>query len=52
MLAVLARYEERLDYGASRTSASRSVHTLLMEAQPNDVFVTQQHPGSGLLRQC
>jgi hypothetical protein len=47
-LAVLARYEERLQYGALAYLAFALVHTLVMEAQPNDVFVTQEHPGSGL----
>jgi uncharacterized membrane protein len=47
-LAVLARYEERLQYGALAYIAFALVHTLVMEAQPNDVFVTQEHPGSGL----
>ncbi|HEX4679451.1 MAG TPA: DUF2339 domain-containing protein [Gaiellaceae bacterium] len=47
-LAVLARYEDRLQYGALAYLAFALVHTLVMEAQPNDVFVTQDHPGSGL----
>jgi hypothetical protein len=49
VLAVLAQYEERLEYGAIAYLGFALVHTLVMEAQPNDVFVTQQHPGSGLL---
>ncbi|MDX6427052.1 MAG: hypothetical protein QOD52_2457 [Gaiellaceae bacterium] len=47
-LAVLARYEERLQFAALAYLGFALVHTLVMEAQPNDVFVTQEHPGSGL----
>jgi uncharacterized membrane protein len=48
-LAVLARYEERLEYGALAYLGCALVHTLLMEAQPNDVFVAHEHPGSGAI---
>ena len=47
-LAVLARYEQRLEYGALAYLGCALAHTLLMEAQPNDVFVAHAHPGSGL----
>lgn len=47
VLAVLARYEERLEYGALAYLGFALVHTLVMEAQPNDVFVAHDHPGSG-----
>jgi uncharacterized membrane protein len=46
-LAVLARYEDRLEYGALAYLCFALLHTLLMEAQPNDVFVAHAHPGSG-----
>jgi uncharacterized membrane protein len=48
VLAVLGRYEQRLEYGALAYLGFALIHTLVMEAQPNDVFVTQHHPGSGL----
>jgi uncharacterized membrane protein len=46
-LAVLARYEQRLEYAALAYLGFALVHTLVMEAQPNDVFVAHDHPGSG-----
>jgi uncharacterized membrane protein len=46
-LAVLARYEERLQYGALAYLAFALVHALAMEAQPNDIFIAHAHPGSG-----
>jgi hypothetical protein len=46
-LAVLARYEERLEYGALAYLGFALVHTLVMEAQPNDAFIAHDHPGSG-----
>ncbi|MFL5961824.1 MAG: DUF2339 domain-containing protein [Gaiellaceae bacterium] len=46
-LAVLARYEERLEYGALTYLSFALIHTLAMEAQPNDVFIAHNHPGSG-----
>ena len=47
VLAVLARYEGRLEYGALAYLGFALIHTLVMEAQPNDVFVAHDHPGSG-----
>jgi uncharacterized membrane protein len=47
VLAVLARYEERLDYGALAYLGLALIHTLVMEAQPNNVFVAHGNPGSG-----
>jgi hypothetical protein len=47
VLAVLARYEQRLEVGALAYLCFALVHTLLMEAQPNDVFIAHDHPGSG-----
>jgi uncharacterized membrane protein len=47
VLAVLARYEERLEYGALAYLGFALIHTLVMEAQPNDVFIAHNHPGSG-----
>jgi uncharacterized membrane protein len=46
-LAVLARYEQRLEYGALAYLGFALVHALVMEAQPNDVFVAHGNPGSG-----
>jgi uncharacterized membrane protein len=48
VLAVLARYEERLQYGALAYLGFALVHTLAMEAQPNDVFIAHGNPGSGV----
>jgi len=48
VLAVLARYEQRLEYGALAYLGFALIHTLVMEAQPNDVFVTRGNPGSGV----
>jgi uncharacterized membrane protein len=47
VLAVLARYEERLQYGALAYLGFALAHTLVKEAQPNDVFIAHGHPGSG-----
>jgi uncharacterized membrane protein len=47
VLALLARYEERLEVGAFIYLCLTLVHTLVMEAQPNDVFIAHDHPGSG-----
>jgi hypothetical protein len=46
-LAVLARFEERLELGALAYLAFALVHTLVLEAQPTDAFVAHDHPGSG-----
>ena len=52
VLALLARYEQRLEVGAFAYLCFALVHTLLMEAQPNDVFIAHDHPGSGLRLCC
>jgi uncharacterized membrane protein len=46
-LALLARYEDRLAYGAVAYVGLAFVHMLVLEAQPSDVFVAHRHPGSG-----
>jgi uncharacterized membrane protein len=47
VLALLARKEQRLEVGALAYLCFALVHTLVMEAQPNDVFIAHDHPGSG-----
>src|SRR4029077_21242652 len=46
-LALLARFEERLHYGAVAYLGLALVHTVAMEAQPSDLFVAHRHPGGG-----
>jgi hypothetical protein len=47
-LAVLARFEERLELGALAYLGFAIVHTLFMEAQPTDAVIAHEHPGSGV----
>jgi hypothetical protein len=47
VLAMLARFEDRLELGALAYLALALVHTLVFEAQPADLFVAHSHPGSG-----
>jgi hypothetical protein len=47
-LAVLARVEERLELGSLAYLGLALLHTLVFEAQPEDVFVAHAHPGSGV----
>jgi Predicted membrane protein (DUF2339) len=47
-LAVLARFEERLELGALAYLGLTLVHTLAYEAPPADVFVAHGHPGAGV----
>jgi hypothetical protein len=47
-LVVLARFEERLEWAALSCFGLALAHTLLMEAQPSDLFVAQRQPGSGI----
>jgi uncharacterized membrane protein len=46
-LAVLARFEDRLQYGAVAYFGLAFVHTIVFEAQPSDLFVAHRHPGGG-----
>jgi uncharacterized membrane protein len=46
-LALLARFEERLHYGALTYFGLAFVHTIVLEAQPSDLFVAHRHPGAG-----
>lgn len=46
-LALLARYEERLSYGAIAYFGLAFVHMLVLDARPSNVFVAHRHPGSG-----
>ena len=48
VLVVLARFEERLEWAALSFFGLALVHTLVMEAQPSDLFVAQRQPGSGV----
>ena len=48
VLVVLARFEERLEWAALTFFGLALVHTLVMEAQPSDLFVAQRQPGSGI----
>jgi hypothetical protein len=47
-LAFLARFEERLVYGAVVYFGLALVHLLVFEAQPSDLFVAHDHPGFGI----
>lgn len=47
LLALATDFEERLSYAALTYFGLALAHTLLFEAQPNDVFVAQSHPASG-----
>ncbi|MFL5952635.1 MAG: DUF2339 domain-containing protein [Gaiellaceae bacterium] len=47
-LALLARYEDRLVHGATAYLGLAFAHMLVFEAQPKDLFVAQNHPGSGV----
>jgi uncharacterized membrane protein len=46
-LVLLARYEERLAFGALAYVALAFAHALVLEAPPTDLFVARAHPGSG-----
>jgi hypothetical protein len=46
-LALLARFEERLLYGALAYFGLAIVHVLVMEAKPSTLFLEDRHPGSG-----
>ena len=46
-LVLLARFEERLNWGALAYLGLALVHTLVFEAQPSDAFVAHRHPGGG-----
>jgi hypothetical protein len=46
-LAVLARFEDRLHWGAIAYLALSFAHMLVFEAQPSDLFVAHRHPGGG-----
>jgi hypothetical protein len=46
-LALLARFEERLVFGAMAYVVLALGHTLVFEAQPTGLFVAHRHPGSG-----
>jgi hypothetical protein len=46
-LALLARFEDRLTWGALGYFGLALVHTLVLEAQPSDLFVAHRHPGGG-----
>ena len=46
-LALLARFEERLHYGAVAYLGIAFLHTIVLEAQPSDLFIAHRHPGSG-----
>jgi hypothetical protein len=46
-LALLARYEDRLRYSAVAYFGLALLHTLVLEAQPSDLFVSHRHPGGG-----
>jgi uncharacterized membrane protein len=47
-LAYLARFEERLQWAALALFGLALAHTLIMEAQPRDLFVAQRRPGDGI----
>jgi uncharacterized membrane protein len=48
LLALATDFEERLVYGALAYFGLAFAHTLVFEAQPNDVFIAQSHPGAGV----
>ena len=50
VLVVLDRFEERLEWAALSFFGLALGHTLLMEAQPSDLFVAQRRPGAGVPR--
>jgi uncharacterized membrane protein len=45
--ALLARFEDRLAFGALGYLALALAHTLVFEAPPTDLFVAHRHPGAG-----
>jgi uncharacterized membrane protein len=47
-LAFLARFEGRLVNGAAAYLGLALIHLLIFEAQPSDLFVAHDHPGSGI----
>jgi hypothetical protein len=46
-LALLARFEDRLHWGAIGYFTLGFGHMLALEAQPSDLFVAHRHPGGG-----
>jgi uncharacterized membrane protein len=48
VLMILTRFEERLEWAVLALFALALTHTLLMEAQPRDLFVAQRRPGDGI----